>query len=312
MKEDHVGLEALRDYDHIVLADTSWLMYRGLMAYGNMSAMVSGIEQPTGHLYFLTQFVRSLNASLLNTCVVFSEDLRPVEKMRQVPTYKEGRDSGFDVHSGFDELVELFRYVPNVFFSRAPEREADDIITGMAKELAKTRKVTVYANDDDFSQLLAYDRIRIALKFNNGSFDYKPPNYCQEKFGVEPHELPTFRTLRGDTSDNIPGIQRFPKALAGDVARACPNFEDFPNMYKDVMALAVTTAQRDYILKIRTQYRRLLLNYQLFHCTSGITYEGIRGEVFRSGEGNPLAVCRKYNIGEKTQKGLGLNVPQEA
>lgn len=112
--------------------------------------------------------------------------------------YKSNRTSaGDDFHrqkAGIINIVgELFPFET----VRHPELECDDTIATLAvKHAAEGDAVTIISSDSDFIQLLNIER-----------YDIKLYNPVKKKFIEQPdYDYVTWKALRGDATDNIPGI----------------------------------------------------------------------------------------------------------
>ena len=85
--------------------------------------------------------------------------------------------------------------------------EADDICGTVAKKAAKLGyKVEVYTSDKDYLQLVD-DVITVNLiRKGLSDIDSITPDRMQEEFGFMPLQIIDYKGLRGDSSDNLPGI----------------------------------------------------------------------------------------------------------
>lgn len=85
--------------------------------------------------------------------------------------------------------------------------EADDICGTIAKSAAKQGySVDVYTSDKDYLQLID-DRITLKLiRKGLSDIDSLTPTSMVEEFGFTPLQIIDYKGLRGDASDNLPGI----------------------------------------------------------------------------------------------------------
>jgi DNA polymerase-1 len=83
--------------------------------------------------------------------------------------------------------------------------EADDVIATLAKTFSqKGWKVIIYTPDKDMAQLLTFEGVKI---INPLTEEEITPQKVEEKFGVKPHQIPSYLALVGDKVDNIPGVE---------------------------------------------------------------------------------------------------------
>src|SRR4051812_46884775 len=121
--------------------------------------------------------------------------------------YKAGRRERPDLLSEqwpyMHPLVDSFGYT-NV---KVPGYEADDVIATLAsRAAAEGIDVTVVTGDRDMFQLVE-PRIRI-MATGRGITDTKiyDRDAVIDRYGIPPERIPDFYGLKGDTSDNIPGV----------------------------------------------------------------------------------------------------------
>lgn len=93
------------------------------------------------------------------------------------------------------QIVDLISKHLPILVMRHPDHEADDVISHLAKSVHREDSVTIVSTDTDFIQLLNGSG-RISL--------YSPIKDIM----VEPtqYDYVMWKSLRGDKSDNIPGI----------------------------------------------------------------------------------------------------------
>jgi DNA polymerase-1 len=112
-------------------------------------------------------------------------------------------------------LVEAFGY-QNV---KVPGYEADDVISTLAVQ-ARERgiDVMIVTGDRDMFQMTAIDGIRV-MATSRGITETKiyDGDAVRERYGIGPELIPDFYGLKGDTSDNIPGIPGIGDKTASDL-----------------------------------------------------------------------------------------------
>ncbi len=85
--------------------------------------------------------------------------------------------------------------------------EADDICGSLAKQAgALGFDVQVYTSDKDYLQLIDDNVTVNLLKTGMSSIEVMTPSAMVEKYGFTPKQIIDFKGLRGDSSDNLPGI----------------------------------------------------------------------------------------------------------
>ena len=108
--------------------------------------------------------------------------------------------------------------------------ETDDWIAGYAHTYGMNTEVIIASFDSDFFQLIT-DNVSI-LRYRGDNTFICTSAYLREKFGIEPSQYADFKSLTGDSSDNIKGADKVgPKTASmllcefGDLERVLLNAE---------------------------------------------------------------------------------------
>src|SRR3989304_2893821 len=86
--------------------------------------------------------------------------------------------------------------------------EADDLMGTLARQAA-ARKIDTYlvSMDSDIAQLVDSDiHLWMYRPYQRDSVIYMNAADVKERYGVLPEQMPDLKALKGDTSDNIPGL----------------------------------------------------------------------------------------------------------
>lgn len=131
------------------------------------------------------------------------------------PDYKAKRkvkirlNRSLDVDSQDTQLLQLFRLIEYLEIMpittiTIDKSEADDVIAYIANNYLKNKDSNAYimSSDKDFMQLVD-DRIKVWSPTKKKMFEQQD---VQADFGVCPQNFALYRSLIGDTSDNIPGV----------------------------------------------------------------------------------------------------------
>ena len=127
-----------------------------------------------------------------------------------------GRDQRYDEYKGTrekmpDDLrvqIERIRQLVQAFnipVLALEGYEADDIIGTITLQISDVQ-FRVITGDKDLLQLLG-DNVTVALPTRNGPDEIYDVALFEERFGLRPDQLVDFKALKGDTSDNIPGVR---------------------------------------------------------------------------------------------------------
>lgn len=111
--------------------------------------------------------------------------------------------------------------------------EADDWMAGYAKKYGGEMEVVIASQDSDLFQLIT-DRVSI-LRYRGEKTVIWDPAYMKEKLGIFPGQYAAYKSLTGDSSDNIRGVDKIgPKTAAalmgqfGDLDTLLDRAEEIP------------------------------------------------------------------------------------
>ena len=190
----------------LALLDGHSLAYRAFFALPSDLATPSG--QVTNAVYGFTSMVIKLLGDEDPDALAVCWDT-PAKTFRsdRFPEYKAQREAAPDL---FRSQLPLIREVAEVLgFPQyeAPGFEADDLIATIATAAAAAGwHVLVVTGDRDSFQLID-DRIKVYYT-RRGISDVviADHSYVQERYGITPKQYPDYAALRGDASDNLPGV----------------------------------------------------------------------------------------------------------
>lgn len=201
--------------------------------------------------------------------ICFFLDGKPVRRLQLDPDYKKGRDresiissstvslpDGFVAQSDFDVLVHILGLLGVKIFWH-PEEEADDLISSYIKN-DPNGQFLIISSDRDFYQLISDRVIQYRPGAPGDSCFYDLDRVYSEGFkGVQvpPVGVRLYRSLTGDTSDNIPGIPRIRKVIAAQLSKF---LEPIP-MYESGLGIC-SLKERTNVQEMR---HRVELNYML-------------------------------------------------
>lgn len=118
--------------------------------------------------------------------------------------------------------------------------EADDVIGTISKRACELgNKVLILTGDQDSFQLIDKDgciKVIIPSKGELKEYDW---NAVYEKLGVYPNQVIDYKALRGDTSDNIPGIKGIGEKTAVKLLEEYKTVDNVLNNADNIQANAV-------------------------------------------------------------------------
>jgi DNA polymerase I len=204
-----------RDSD-LFLVDGNNLAYRGFFALPEELATSEGF--PTNALLGFTNMLFKLLSDYKPKGVAVAWDTRPVHRTELSADYKVDRRPMPDLlreqFPHFRPIVEAFGY-RNLEFEGW---EADDVIATLASRADETGiKTTVVSTDRDAFQLVSENVCLMMTPRGVADVHVYTPERVEARYGVRPDQVPDFIGLKGDTSDNIPGVPGIGDKTAGQL-----------------------------------------------------------------------------------------------
>src|SRR3954451_22583740 len=205
-------------HDELYLIDGSSLAYRAFFALPESIATSTGV--PTNAIFgFASMLVKLLTEHGQKPTIVVWDAGHSGRKEISID-YKSTRQSRPDLlreqWPHLAPLVEAFGY-KNV---QVDGYEADDVIASIAeKARAQDVPVVIVTGDRDAFQIIDPEsRVRV-LATGRGITDTKLYDYqaVVDRYGIPPELIPDFYGLKGDTSDNIPGVPGIGDKTASDL-----------------------------------------------------------------------------------------------
>jgi DNA polymerase-1 len=228
----------------VFLVDGNGLAYRAFYALPEELQTVEG--QPTNALLGMANMLFKLLVDYRPRTVIVAWDERPEERLALSPDYKAGRKPTPELLKAqqpyFAPLVEAFGYTN----FRTPGKEADDVI-GTLSRLAEDEghRVVVVSTDRDAFQL-ASDNVSIMMT-PRGVADVVvyTPERIRQRYGIGPELIPDFIGLKGDTSDNIPGVPGIGEKTAADLLDQFGSLEGVYDSLDEVSGVKRRESLRD-------------------------------------------------------------------
>ncbi len=200
----------------LFLVDGNNLAYRAFFALPEELATSDGF--PTNALLGFTNMLFKLLADYRPKGVAVAWDTRPVHRAELHEGYKEGRRPMPDLlreqFPHFRPIVEAFGYT-NLEFEGW---EADDVIATLATRADEGGiRTCVVSTDRDAFQLCSGNVSLMMTPRGVSDVQVYTPERVEARYGVRPDQVPDFIGLKGDTSDNIPGVPGIGDKTAGQL-----------------------------------------------------------------------------------------------
>src|SRR5829696_2475260 len=203
-----------------MVLDGNSLTYRAFFALPSDMSTASG--QVTNAVFGFTSMLINLLRDHRPTHVAVAWDRpEPTFRHEEVPTYKAQREEAPDILRQQLGLVRQVLDALKITMVDHVAYEADDVIATLAT-MARDRgdEVIVVTGDRDTYQLVEDPLVKV-LYNRRGVSDYVLYDEAGilERTGVHPSQYPEYAALRGDPSDNLPGVPGVGEKTAAKLIR---------------------------------------------------------------------------------------------
>ncbi|MBO5485907.1 MAG: flap endonuclease [Eubacterium sp.] len=156
--------------------------------------------------------------------------------------------------------------------------ETDDLIAGYALSPGQETEMVISSLDSDFFQLIT-SRVSV-LRYRGEKTVICTPEYIKEKLEIDPEQYADFKSLTGDTSDNIKGADKVgPKTAAlllnefGTLENLLANAEQIkkPSIKESIIRNTVRLKTNYKLIKLENRAQLPFTLQELVYHDTGIT-----------------------------------------
>jgi DNA polymerase-1 len=211
----------------VAIFDGHALLHRGFHAIPHLTTK-DGV--PTNGVYGFTMMLLNAIRELKPAYVVVAWDM-PGKTFRHDldEKYKGTRKpTDPDLVPQFDLTLDLLKAF-NIPVVGVKGFEADDLIGTLAAKYKKQYEVMIVTGDMDELQLVDEHVSVYTLKRGFSDTVIYDPAAVEERYGVNPAQFLVTKALKGDSSDNIPGVKGIGEKTAGDLIK---QYDTLDNLYE--------------------------------------------------------------------------------
>ena len=216
--------------NRLVLIDGKSVFYRGYYAMPSLS-LPDGT--PTGGVYGFAAIAMEIVRKLAPTKIVVAWDSKTSISKRKAlyDGYKAGRAKPGDDFYTQIPLLETLIHDLGWNFVELPDYEADDIIGTLSRQADETGTYETFIISSDLDMLQIVDENthmwRILKGFTNIEQIDIPE--IEAKYGIRKTQFLDLKALKGDSSDNIPGVPGIGEKTA---AKLLNEYDSLDGVYK--------------------------------------------------------------------------------
>ena len=191
----------------LMLLDGNSLAYRAFYALPAENFKTQG-GLTTNAVYGFTAMLINLLRDEQPSHIAAAFDVsRQTFRVDKYPEYKAGRSSTPDEFRGQIDITKQVLVALGITVLAEPGFEADDVIATLATQAEDDGyRVLVVTGDRDSLQLVSEDVTVLYPRKGVSELTRFTPEAVVDKYGLTPQQYPDFAALRGDPSDNLPGI----------------------------------------------------------------------------------------------------------
>lgn len=230
MKKSEQSEPKKGEVKRLVLLDAHAILHR---AYHALPDFVSSKGEPTGALFGLSTMLIKIIGDLKPDYLAAAYDLpKPTYRHEAFKDYKAGRaKADHELVAQMKRSREVFEAFGIPMYDLAGF-EADDMLGTIVEHLKKRKDIDIViaSGDMDTLQLVSDKKVQVyTLKKGIKDTILYDEEGVRERFKFGPELLPDYKGLRGDPSDNIPGIKGIGEVTATTLITT---FGSIEQMYK--------------------------------------------------------------------------------
>jgi DNA polymerase-1 len=217
----------------VVLLDAHAILHRG---YHAMSGFSTRDGRPTGALYGFVTMTLRIKEVLKPDYVIACYDLpKPTFRHTAYEGYKAGRAKTDDaLISQIQESSDVCHALGIPIYS-AEGFEADDMLGTIVEQTKdnKELRIIIASGDMDTMQLIEDGRVKVFTMRKGSETVLYDESAVKERYGFLPKQIPDYKGLAGDTSDNITGVPGIGEKTATELIKKYGSIEKIYTVLKE-------------------------------------------------------------------------------
>lgn len=201
----------------LLIVDGSNLLFQ--MFFGMPARIVNergiAIQGTLGFVGALLKIIRMTNPTHV---IVLFDGEHQNDRTTLDSDYKANRTDYSDVpetENPFSQLSDVYAALDylGINHSETTTSETDDLIAAYVYTYGQENEIVISSFDSDFFQLIT-DKVSV-LRYRGDNTVICTPEYVKHRLGIAPTQYADFKSLTGDTADNIKGADKIgPKTAA--------------------------------------------------------------------------------------------------
>lgn len=277
------------------IIDGNSLLFRAYYAtaYGGNEIMRTKDGTPTNAIFSFSNMLNKVLQSLKEGDALFVgfDTGKATFRHKEDETYKANRKPAPEDLKIQMPIVREMLHALDIFTFEKEGYEADDICGTVSKMLGKDGyDVIVYTSDRDFLQLIDKKVSIHIIKTGMSNIVVMNEKTMPELYGFQPLQIIDYKGLRGDSSDNLPGIPGVGDKTAVKLIQDYGSFEAIVEAAKGMKSkVGESIVQNAELGRHCYEMAKILTNVELPFTTKDLIYEGYSYE-------KVMAFCNKYEL----------------
>ena len=279
----------------ITIIDGNSLLFRAYYAtaYPGVEIMRSQDGTPTNAIFAFSNMINKilLDVKQGEALFVAFDTGKPTFRKKELESYKANRKPAPEDLVIQFPLARQFLKSMGIYQFEEEGYEGDDIAGTVAKLAEKEGyEVHVYTSDRDFLQLVDKNISIHILKKGLSDVAIMTPEKVKEEWGFEPIKIIDYKGLRGDSSDNLPGIPGVGDKTAIKLIQEYDNFDNIVANADNIKGkIGQAIKENAEIGRISRDLAIILTDLELPFSIKDLIYEGYEFPVINE-------FCQRYGL----------------
>lgn len=261
----------------LLIVDGSNLLFQ--MFYGMPSRIIGRNGKPIqGTLGFIGALLKTIRKVTPTHVIVVFDGEHPNDRIKIDSEYKANRVDYSEIteeETPFSQLNDIciaLNYL-NIKYVETIDCEADDLIASYTSAYENLSEIIIMSFDSDFFQLIN-ERVSI-LRYRGEKSYMCDLEYFMIKFGIHPKQYIDFKSLVGDSSDNIKGVHGIGPKTAGKLLHEYGSIDGILCNIKDIKKNSIKSAllEKKEKLKVNQELIKMNVNKEIPVNLSRLKYE---------------------------------------
>ena len=234
--------------ERLLLLDGNGLIYRGYYALIDQPLTTSKGELVTAVFGFTNIVLRAIQDAKPDRIAVAFDLPKPTFRHDRYAEYKATRTRmPDDMRDQIPKVREVVKALGIPIYEREGFEADDAIATLVGQAEAAGLDVTILTGDLDMLQLVS-ERTRLMVSLRGGiantvSYDLAK---IEERWGLRPEQMLDYKALKGDSTDNIPGIPGVGEKTAAKLVQAWGTLDNLYEHLDEVMPDKLRASLKEY------------------------------------------------------------------